>query len=190
MKKIALVITLIFVLAVVAGGCDFLKKKPAPTPEPTPVPMPEPTPEPTPEEVAGPVPTFVSIDPVKGVKGRVVEIDELIGSGFVPMETKVYLVAGANTIEATDVGVIDETKLSCNFNLTGAELGEWDLKIVTPNGEVIESGAFRVYVPSTKTPTPKPPTGSPSIGKSSSQSTPHKTPIHKQTGGATMGGGK
>ena len=182
MKKIALVMAVIFALAVISG-CGFLQKK-QPTPEPTPVPTPppatpEPTPEPTPEEVTpeAEAPTFESMKPKGGTVGTVREIDEIIGTGFVPMETKVFLVAGGNEIEATDVAVVDPTKMNCKFNLTGAALGKWDLKIVTPGGEVIEAGVFQIWGAKTPTPTPKP--GPPSVGKSTPPGSSSKTPMMK-----------
>jgi len=86
---------------------------------------------------AEPAPTVTSITPSSGVNTGTVPITNLTGSNFVIMgNTTVALTkSGQTPITATNVTVVSESQITCDFNLTGAATGTWDVVVTNPDGQ-------------------------------------------------------
>ncbi|MFO0795794.1 MAG: cohesin domain-containing protein [Candidatus Brocadiaceae bacterium] len=78
-------------------------------------------------------PTVVSITPSSG-KNTIVTTD-LMGSNFQNGATAKLVKSGHSDIIAANVQVVSPTKISCEFSLTGAAVGTWDVQVMIPNGE-------------------------------------------------------
>ncbi|MFA6363624.1 MAG: hypothetical protein WCX19_09065, partial [Methanoregula sp.] len=55
--------------------------------------------------------------------------------GFVSGATAKLTKTGQPDIAATDVTVIDSTKITCMFNLAGATVGQWNVNVTNPDGQ-------------------------------------------------------
>ena len=80
------------------------------------------------------VPSIISISPDGARTGELVDDALVQGSGFVVNQTNVRLtMSGESDIIATDVTVAgDGNSLTCDFDLTGAAGGTWNLAASTP----------------------------------------------------------
>ncbi len=58
----------------------------------------------------------------------------LNGSGFLPGASVRLTRAGSSDIAATNVGVVSSTEMTCDFDLTGAATGTWNLAFENPDG--------------------------------------------------------
>ena len=80
-------------------------------------------------------PEIIGIEPKVGKAGTDVPITNLIGSGF-QLNSTVFLVLGADKIEAEDVNVVQPTKITCLFRLpANAKAGDWNVVVINPDGE-------------------------------------------------------
>jgi hypothetical protein len=84
-----------------------------------------------------PLPTVTSITPSSGVNTGTVPITNLAGSNFVIMGTTTVALtkSGQTPITATNVTVVNESQITCDFDLTGAATGTWDVVVTTPDGQ-------------------------------------------------------
>ena len=96
------------------------------------------------------LPEFEQITPEKGHNIGSLQIKSLTGDYFVPEKSRVLLLNQEGQIEATEVEVLSQTELACQFDLTGAATGSWDLLVGTPLGIVTTPGAFAVTHPAPK----------------------------------------
>lgn len=78
-------------------------------------------------------PTVAAITPTIGYDDQVVQDAIITGTNFVPGQTTVTLArAGFTNIPASGVNVTSATSLTCDFDLTGADPGDWDVVVSTP----------------------------------------------------------
>ncbi|MFA6363622.1 PKD domain-containing protein [Methanoregula sp.] len=103
-------------------------------------------------------PTVTGITPSSGLNNGIVSITNLAGTGFYGTPT-VYLVkTSQSSIIATDVRVVDSTKITCSFNLAGKPAGLWDVTVVNPDGQ--QGSLVEGFMISATPPTPTPTEGS------------------------------
>jgi hypothetical protein len=90
-------------------------------------------------------PTVTSISPGSVMEGTTsVSIDNLAGANFASGAT-VRLEGNGLTINATNVKVVSSTQITCDFDLTGATAGSYDVVVRNPDGkEGRLSGGFSV----------------------------------------------
>lgn len=87
------------------------------------------------------------ITPASGAFSSTVHITNLAGHGFKNGAT-VRLVQGDVSITATDILMYSGYNLACNFNLTGASVGAYDVVVTNPGGQEARlAGAFTVTLP-------------------------------------------
>jgi len=79
-----------------------------------------------------PAPTVTGLEPSKGEKGHKIKIANLAGTGFVSDAT-VCLEKNAGKIIAQEVQVVQSTKITCSFDLSAAEEGDWDVVVTNPD---------------------------------------------------------
>ncbi len=103
-------------------------------------------------------PIVTSITPNHGQQGSVVHITNLAGSNFQSGATVKLVKTGETDINATNVVVVSASQITCDFNLSGATTGQWDVVVTNPdmqsgtlsNGftvEVKEEETWYVYLP-------------------------------------------
>ncbi|MBN1490423.1 MAG: choice-of-anchor J domain-containing protein [Phycisphaerae bacterium] len=100
-----------------------------------------------------PPPTVTGITPATGCIGGTVSVTDLAGTGFLPGAAVKLTRAGQADIDATNVTVVDPTRITCTFNLTGAEIGVWDVVVTNPDAQfaILSSGFSVIEVPDTIT---------------------------------------
>ena len=76
-------------------------------------------------------PTVTSISPAQGTKDEVLTGVEITGAGFAAGAAVKLTRAGESDIVATSVNVLDENRLTCDLDLTGAATGKWDVVVTT-----------------------------------------------------------
>jgi hypothetical protein len=78
---------------------------------------------------------ITGISPPNGFTNTIVDIKNLQGSGFVST-TKVNLTRQnpAVDIGADTIVVVSPTKITCTFNLAGAQPGYWNVTVTNPDG--------------------------------------------------------
>jgi hypothetical protein len=77
-----------------------------------------------------------SITPDQAVQHTIVfEITDLAGTGFQPGAT-VSLEKGASVINAYNVNVVSDTKITCNIGFFGVEPGAYSVVVRNPDGQV------------------------------------------------------
>jgi|GEM_PF-3462186 len=74
-------------------------------------------------------PTVTSITPNTGANTGVVHITSLAGNNFQAGTTAKLQKSGQPDIPATNVQVVTTAKIECNFDLTGAAAGTWDVVV-------------------------------------------------------------
>jgi hypothetical protein len=92
-------------------------------------------------------PTVTSIEPSSGANTGAISITNLAGSNFSTSgATTVELrKSGQSSITATDVTVVNQSKITCSFDLTGAATGSWDVVVTNPDSlSGTLSGGFTV----------------------------------------------
>jgi PKD repeat protein/C1A family cysteine protease len=82
-----------------------------------------------------PAPTVSSIMPSTGQTGTVVIVSDLAGRNFISPVTVRLTRSGSSDIAATSVVVASSTRISCQFDLTGAAVGTWDVVVRNPDGQ-------------------------------------------------------
>jgi PKD repeat protein len=87
--------------------------------------------------VMNPAPTLTSITPDSGYNNGVVSITDLAGTNFLTTGTTVVNLTktGEANITATSVVVVDATQITCDFDLTGAAVGDWNVVLESPDGQ-------------------------------------------------------
>ena len=80
---------------------------------------------------------ITGIDPTSGNNSTVVHISNLSGSGFnTTVKPSVKLNrTGFADIAGTNVTVLSSTQLTCSFDLTGQEAGDWNIVVTNPDGQ-------------------------------------------------------
>ncbi|MDI9634062.1 MAG: PKD domain-containing protein [Methanolinea sp.] len=86
-------------------------------------------------EVRYPAPAVTGIEPNKGNNNQVVAITNLSGSNFRSGATARLVRAGHSDIVAAGVNVVNSGKITCSFNLTGREVGNWDVVVTNTDGQ-------------------------------------------------------
>jgi hypothetical protein len=91
------------------------------------------------------------ITPDNGINSGKVSITNLSGANFLSGATVKLSKSGQPDIVATDVVVVSTSKITCVFDLTGVEVGYWDLTVSNLDGRFGSlPSAFRVnYSPPT-----------------------------------------
>ena len=88
--------------------------------------------------VQGPPPIVTSITPAIGENTRTIHITDLAGANFLTDGvTAVELrKSGQSSIIATNVSVVNGSQISCDVNLAGAAIGDWDVVVTNPDDTV------------------------------------------------------
>ena len=93
-------------------------------------------------------PTVTGIDPDSGENVGTVTITDLSGTGFQPNATVKLTRSGQSDIPGTSVDVASSTSLTCNFNLSGAKTGTWNVVVINKDGQSATlAGAFTITYP-------------------------------------------
>jgi predicted lipoprotein with Yx(FWY)xxD motif len=88
------------------------------------------------QRISNPAPSVSGITPASGIKGGTVHVTDLAGTWFsetggapdVRLER-----SGQPDIPATGVSVVSGNKITCDFDLTGAQAGAWDVVVENPD---------------------------------------------------------
>ncbi|MGE5582677.1 MAG: OmpA family protein [Bacillota bacterium] len=97
-----------------------------------------------------PAPAIKSISPNQGINSGVIKIEALSGANF-RAGIAVMLSNDRMEIGASQVELISDHKLKCQFNLSNAEIGTYNVKVVNADGKTgILPGAFVVQGPPPK----------------------------------------
>ncbi|MFC1993902.1 beta strand repeat-containing protein [Chloroflexota bacterium] len=83
--------------------------------------------------VTAPSPTLTSITPNQGINDGLISITNLAGTNFDAGATVKLTLGGESDINATSSITVSSTKITCNFNLTGAAVGAWDVVVTNPD---------------------------------------------------------
>ncbi|HDH96544.1 MAG TPA: hypothetical protein ENF73_02305 [Proteobacteria bacterium] len=95
----------------------------------------------------GSTPVVSSIDPSEGTNDGVVSVT-ITGENFVEGDTDAKLSGPAKAdIPASNLTVVDANTLTCDFDLTGAEPGMYDVVVTTLYGEGVLEDGFEVTEP-------------------------------------------
>jgi hypothetical protein len=81
-----------------------------------------------------PPPELTAVTPPSGLNNGSVAITDLAGDHF-RAGARVELMNGTTEIPATNVQVVSATKVTCDFDLTGAAVGKWDVYLENDDGE-------------------------------------------------------
>ncbi|MFH1150711.1 MAG: hypothetical protein V1748_09600 [Actinomycetota bacterium] len=93
-------------------------------------------------------PTISSVTPATGENTGQASISNLAGTCFAPGATVKLKKTGQADISATNVNVVSDTKITCDFNLTGKAVGNWNLVVANSNGKsATKSNAFTITEP-------------------------------------------
>lgn len=96
-------------------------------------------------EIQGPNnPTITGISPSSGLNSGTVTITNLSGSGFANGATVSLEKTGETSIPATNIVVVSSNKITCTFDLTGAEPGLWEVDVQNPGSLTTGSSIFTV----------------------------------------------
>jgi hypothetical protein len=88
---------------------------------------------------------ITSIDPDNAGAYENVHIDEISGQGLAIGAAVRLEMTGENSIEAANVSVYSDVSMSCDFILTAAEPGSWDVVVENPDGQIATlTGGFTV----------------------------------------------
>ncbi len=91
---------------------------------------------------ATPTCTLSKVSPDSGINTGPVNVT-ITGDGFDTTNpgTQVKLTKSGETIEGTDVAVVSATQIACTFDLTGKQVGNWDVIVVKPDQDTCISRA-------------------------------------------------
>lgn len=97
--------------------------------------------------IENPAPVISGINPNSGLNSGIIEINNLSGSHFRP-GASVMLSNNKMEIGAAGVELISNQKLTCRFDLTNAEIGTYNVKVVNDDGKTaVLNSAFVVQGP-------------------------------------------
>ncbi len=85
--------------------------------------------------VTQPPPQVNSITPNTGANDGVIHITNLVGANFQAGATVKLTKVGQSNINATNVDVVSPSKITCDFNLSGAATGPWNVVVTNPDGQ-------------------------------------------------------
>lgn len=103
-----------------------------------------------------PAPTITGISPDHGGNSGIIEIDNLSGTNF-RAGISVMLSNEKMEIGASRVQLVSGAKLKCQFNLSNAEIGTYNVKVVNDDGKTgILANAFTVQGPPPVKKAPRP----------------------------------
>jgi len=105
-----------------------------------------------------PGPGITGITPSSGYNTGIINITRLAGTDFWTTDTTVVFLnrTGSPDIVATNVTVIDRTAITCLLNLTGQDIGLWNVVVINPDGqEIMLANGFRIRQVEAPTPTPE-----------------------------------
>lgn len=93
-----------------------------------------------------PPPTVTGITPASGGDGETVIVTNLAGQHFVEGATVRLQRAGQEDISASDVNVVNSTRITCRIALpAGAQAGAWDVRVTNPDAQsALGAGLFTV----------------------------------------------
>ncbi|NHZ72349.1 MAG: hypothetical protein GWP17_04610 [Aquificales bacterium] len=92
-------------------------------------------------------PAIISITPAFGENTGLVNITDLAGNNFTTSGTTAVELrkSGETSLIATNISVVSGSKITCDFDLTGAASGSWDVVVINPDSEVgTLAGGFNV----------------------------------------------
>jgi C1A family cysteine protease len=93
-----------------------------------------------------PAPTVTSITPSSGVNTGTVSITNLAGTNFQSGATAKLARSGQTDIPGTSLTVVNSNTITCDFDLTGAATGAWDVVVTNPDSQSgTLSNGFTVY---------------------------------------------
>jgi hypothetical protein len=84
-------------------------------------------------------PSVTSITPNRGSSAGTVHITDLAGENFQAGASVKLAMAGYSDITATSVTVVSTSQITCDFDLTGAAAGQWDVVVTNPD---LQSGTL------------------------------------------------
>ena len=100
------------------------------------------------EEPPLPPPTVTSITPSSGTNDGTVDITDLAGTNLGSGATVKLERTGEADINGTSVNVVSPTRITCDFDLTGATTGDWDVYVENTDGQSATlAGGFTVEEP-------------------------------------------
>ncbi len=79
--------------------------------------------------------TLTSITPTSGNDNGTVHITNLAGSNFQAGATVKLTRSGQSDINATNVVVVSSSQITCDFDLTGAAAGQWNVVVTNPDSQ-------------------------------------------------------
>ena len=86
-----------------------------------------------------PAPTLTSITPSSGYNTGVVHITNLAGGNFQTGASAKLVKVGQPDIQGTNVNVISSSRITCDFDLTDAAVGAWNVVVTNPD---LQSGTL------------------------------------------------
>ncbi|MBN1583155.1 MAG: S8 family serine peptidase [Anaerolineae bacterium] len=95
-----------------------------------------------------PPPTVASITPQVSSNNGTVHVTDLAGTDFQPTGTTTVTLekSGQPDIVATNIDVVNTSKITCDFDLSGAEPGRWNVAVINPDGQTsILTNGFTIY---------------------------------------------
>jgi hypothetical protein len=88
---------------------------------------------------------LASIKPSSGMAEATVNITNLAGTGFIDEATVRLELAGAPTINATEVVVVSSKQITCKLSLAGSQVGAYAVIVRNPKGQEAKlAGGFTV----------------------------------------------
>ena len=100
------------------------------------------------QRISSDPPIIIYIDPNAHDNTGPVSIIDLFGANFLPGAIVKLKKAGQDDINGTNVVVVSENKITCMFDLTGVELGLWDVYVENEDGQSVTlRRGFTVYKP-------------------------------------------
>ena len=86
-------------------------------------------------DIEHPAPTVTGIDPGDGNNDETVHILNLTGTNFRDKATVRITRTGQADITATSVNVVSDTQITCDLDLTGAQIGQWKVVVLNDDGK-------------------------------------------------------
>jgi len=115
-------------------------------------------------EVIYPAPSVTDITPDRGLNNEVVfYISNLAGTGFRDLATVTFNLTGQADFDATNVTVVDPTKITCDVDLNGVAVGDWNVIVTNEDGQSSAplAGGFTVEYPAPTVSSPITPSSGP-----------------------------
>ncbi len=98
--------------------------------------------------ILNPLPSLSGITPDSGINNGAVEITSLSGTNFLPNASVTLVKSGETNITATNVQLVDPSTITCTFDLTGAEPGNWQVVLTNTDGQsAVLPGTFAISYP-------------------------------------------